>query len=264
MRINCTTEQGDRMLNLALCRGMILTLICLAMGISGATAAPQQATQLQATHQKAPGARPRIGVAFEGGGALGFAHIGVIQWLEEHHIPVDYISGTSMGGLVGGVYASGMSPDEIVEFVHQINWGAVLNGRIPFTDLSFRRKEDRLAFPNRMEFVLKNGFSLPGGLNSGARVGLLLDREMLPYWDLKSFDDLPIPFRCVATEITRGEKHIFDSGSLSQALRATMSIPGLFAPVHHDNEIFSDGAALDNLPVDVARSMGADVVIASR
>ena len=252
------------MLNLALCRGMILTLICLAMGISGATAAPQQATQLQATHQKAPGARPRIGVAFEGGGALGFAHIGVIQWLEEHHIPVDYISGTSMGGLVGGVYASGMSPDEIVEFVHQINWGAVLNGRIPFTDLSFRRKEDRLAFPNRMEFVLKNGFSLPGGLNSGARVGLLLDREMLPYWDLKSFDDLPIPFRCVATEITRGEKHIFDSGSLSQALRATMSIPGLFAPVHHDNEIFSDGAALDNLPVDVARSMGADVVIASR
>ena len=251
-------------MNLAICRRIVLTLFCFAMGFSRATAAPEQkATQLQARHQKAPGTRPRIGIAFEGGGALGFAHIGVIEWLEEHHIPVDYISGTSMGGLVGGFYASGMTPDEITEFVNNIDWSAMLNGRVPFTDLSFRRKEDRLAFPTRLEFGLKNGLSLPGGLNSGARVGLLLDRVMLPYWDLESFDDLPIPFRCVATEITRGERHVFDSGSLSQALRASMSIPGMFAPVHHGNEIYSDGGALDNLPVDVARSMGADVVIAS-
>jgi NTE family protein len=139
----------------------------------------------------------------------------------------------------------------------------VLSGQVPFQALSYRRKEDKLAFPNRLEFGLKHGFSLPSGLNTGAAVGLLFDRTMLPYWDLKSFNDLPIPFRCVATEITTGQPHVFEDGSLAQALRATMSIPGVFAPVHHDNDIYSDGGAVDNLPVDVARSMGAQVVISS-
>jgi NTE family protein len=209
-----------------------------------------------------PASRPKVALVFEGGGALGFAHIGVIEWMEAHHIPVDYVAGTSMGGLVGGLYASGMSSQEITSFVGGINWTTVLSGQVPFQALSYRRKEDKLAFPNRLEFGLKKGLSFPNGLNSGAAVGLLLDQQMLPYYDLKSFDDLPIPFRCVATDLTTGTEHVFKDGSLAQAMRSTMSIPGVFAPVEHGTQVYSDGAAVNNLPVDVARKMGADIVIA--
>lgn len=206
--------------------------------------------------------RPKIGLVLEGGGALGFAHIGVIEWMEQHHIPVDYVAGTSMGGLVGGLYASGQSPQEIQTFVGGIQWSKVLGGGVSYSALSFRRKEDKLAFPNRIELGLKNGLSVPEGLNSGSAVGLLLDKEMLPYYDLKKFDDLPIPFRCVATDMTTGGAHVFSDGSLAQAMRATMSIPGVFAPVQHGGHFFSDGGAVDNLPVDVAQKMGAQVIIA--
>ncbi|MDE1177881.1 MAG: patatin-like phospholipase family protein [Edaphobacter sp.] len=207
--------------------------------------------------------RKKIGLVLEGGGALGLAHIGVIRWMEQHHIPVDYVAGTSMGGLVGGLYASGMSPDEIDQFVERVDWDRVLSGQVPFSALSYRRKEDKLAFPNRMEFGLKKGLSLPGGLNSGAAVNLLFDSTMLPYWDLHTFDDLPIPFRCVATELNTGQAHVFEDGPLPRALRSTMSIPGVFSPVRVGNDLYSDGAAVDNLPVDVAKSMGAQVIISS-
>lgn len=257
------------MVNFGLCRRTILTLSLITTTLVGTSADSQQPTQQQAEPQQTaqplakPASRPRIGLVLEGGGALGFAHIGVIEWLEAHHIPVDDVAGTSMGGLVGGLYASGLSTDEIKAFVNRINWPAVLSGQVPFRSLSYRRKQDKVAFPNRIEFGLKKGISVPNGLNSGAAVGLLFDRTMLPYYDLKSFDDLPIPFRCVATEISTGQKHVFSDGSLSQALRATMSIPGVFAPVQHGNDVYSDGGAVDNLPVDVARQMGADIVIAS-
>src|SRR6202453_3281016 len=197
-----------------------------------------------------PAPRQRIGLVLEGGGALGFAHIGVIAWLEAHHIPVDDVAGTSMGGLVGGLYASGNSPQEIETFVGGINWSSVLSGQVPFPALSYRRKEDKLAFPNRLDFGLKHGFSFPNGLNSGSGVGMLLDREMLPYYDLKDFNDLPIPFRCVATDISTGTEHVFKDGSLGQAMRPTMWIPGVFAPVVHGDQVYSDGAAVNNLPVN--------------
>ncbi len=231
-----------------------LIVALLAASLAVPTGAQQPAVQ--------SASRPKVALVFEGGGALGFAHIGVIEWIEAHHIPVDYVAGTSMGGLVGGLYASGMSPQEIATFVGGINWTAVLSGQVPFPALSYRRKEDKLAFPNRLEFGLKHGFSLPSGLNSGSRVGLLLDEKMLPYYDLQSFDDLPIPFRCVATDMTTGKEHVFKDGSLAQAMRSTMSIPGVFAPVEHGTQVYSDGAAVNNLPVNVARAMGADIVIA--
>lgn len=206
--------------------------------------------------------RPRIALVLEGGGALGFAHIGAIQYLEEHHIPIDFVAGTSMGGLIGGLYASGKSPDEIRQLVGHIQWNEVLSGQTPFQDLSYRRKEDRVAYPNRLEFGLRHGLTLPSGLNSGHEVGLILDRALLPDYSLKTFDELPTPFRCVATNMTTRGKKVFDHGSLAQALRATMSIPGVFAPVSIDGEIFTDGGAVDNLPVDVAKQAGADIVIA--
>jgi predicted acylesterase/phospholipase RssA len=207
--------------------------------------------------------RPRIALVLEGGGALGFAHIGVIDYLEQHDIPVDLVVGTSMGGLVGGLYASGRSPDEIRTLLHDIDWDVAIGGRTPFRDLSYRRKQDREDFPNRLDFGLKHGLSFPEGLNSGQEVGLILDRATLPDYALTSFNDLPIPFRCVATNMNTGRAFVFDHGSLGQAMRATMSIPGVFVPVVIDGQTFTDGGSVDNLPVDVARADGADIVNAS-
>ena len=218
--------------------------------------APVQPTPPVVTH------RPSIGLVLEGGGALGLAHIGVLRWFEEHHIPVDYIAGTSMGGLVGGFYATGMSGDEIDKFMEGINWNRSLRNELPYLARSFRRKEDKRDYPNDLEFGLKHGISFPSGFNSGQQVGLILDRVALPYSDLKTFDDLPTPFRCVATDLVSGKARVFTGGSLSEALRATMSLPAIFSPVRRDGEIYVDGGLLDNLPVDVARAMGADIIIA--
>jgi len=206
--------------------------------------------------------RPTVGVALEGGGALGQAHVGVLKWFEQHHIPVDYLAGTSMGGLVGGLYATGKSSDELREVLLSADWPLLLGGGTPYEDLSFRRKEDAREIPNSIQIGLKHGASLPPGLNTGQQVNLLIDRETLPYSTLKSFSDLPIPFRCVSTELVSGKPHVFENGLLSDAMRATMSIPGVFAPVREGDKIYVDGGLVDNLPTDVVRQMGADVVIA--
>jgi NTE family protein len=225
--------------------------------------APTQQIPLQPTQALHMKRRPTIGVAFEGGGALGLAHIGVIEWLEAHHIPVDYISGTSMGGLVGGLYATGKSPAEIRALIKSIDWDEVLRGQLPFEDLAFRRKEDRLEYPNTIELGLKRGLGFPGGLNSGQQVQYILDRVALPYSNVASFDDLPIPFRCVGTEMSSGTAHVFKDGSLSVALRSTMSLPAIFNPVTTaEGKVYVDGGLLNNLPVDVVKNMGADIVIA--
>src|SRR4029077_13341541 len=214
--------------------------------------------------QSAPGAanHPKVGLVLEGGGALGLAHIGVIQWLEEHRIPVSYIAGTSMGGLVGGIYATGRSAGEVREVVEGIDWDVVIGGETPFGDLSYRRKQDYREFPTRMEFGLRDGLQFPSGFNTGQHVSFILDRISLPYSQLKSFDDLPIAFACVATDLSTNGEHIFRSGELNVALRSTMSLPGVFTPVHSGGHIYVDGGLLNNIPVDVARDMGADVMVA--
>jgi NTE family protein len=206
--------------------------------------------------------RPRIGLVLEGGGALGLAHAGVIQWLEENRIPVDMIAGTSMGGLIGGLYATGKTPDEIRTLIKDTKWNKVLGGSTPYRDLSFRRKEDRREYQNAFEFGLKEGTQFPSGFNSGQQVGLILDRVGLPYSEMKSFDDLPIPFRCVATDLVSGKAYPYDHGSLAEAMRATMSLPAFFVPVRDGSHVLVDGGLLDNLPVDLARKMGAQIVIA--
>lgn len=225
--------------------------------------AQEVATPVTPTEQPVPEKhRPRIGLVLEGGGALGLAHIGVIEWLEEHRIPVDVIAGTSMGGLVGGIYATGESPAQMKEMIREIKWKEVLGGVTPYSDLSFRRKEDRRDYPNRFEFGLKHGAQFPSGFNSGQEVGLILDRVGAPYSQMKSFDDLPIAFRCVSTDLVGGKAFVFEGGSLARALRATMSLPAFFSPVHEGERLYVDGGLLDNLPVDVARRMGVDIVIA--
>jgi NTE family protein len=188
---------------------------------------------------------------------LGLAHVGVITWLEEHHIPVDYIAGTSMGGLVGGVYATGHNAAELRQIVNGIPWDEVLSPTTPFQDLSFRRKEDARDYPNSLEFGLHKGLQLPAGLNSGQQVSLVLDKIALPYSEIESFDDLPTPFACVATDLVSGRAKVFRDGSLSLALRSTMSLPGIFTPVRTKDAIYADGGLLQNIPVEVAPTDGS-------
>ena len=232
-------------------QSLLLSCILLSTGVS----IPQEAPK------PAPAGRPKLGIVLEGGGALGLAHIGVLQWMEENRIPVSYVAGTSMGGLVGGIYATGRSPAEVKEITNTINWDDVLRGQTPFQDLSFRRKQDAHEVPNSLEFGLRKGLQFPGGFNSGQQVTLILDRVALPYSELKSFNDLPIPFACVATDLVSGKPHVFRSGPLSLALRSTMSLPGIFTPVRTGDHIYADGGLLNNIPIDVAKEMGADIVI---
>lgn len=221
-------------------------------------------SSLIAVSQNGPPARKRltIGVALEGGGALGLAHIGVLRWFEQHHIPIDYISGNSMGALVGGMYATGKSPDELEQLVKRMDWQLVIGGETPFEDLSFRRKEDARAVQNDLVVGFKHGATLPSGLSAGHQISLVIDRETLAYSSVKSFDDLPIPFRCVSTELISGKAHVFSNGPIGLAMRSSMSLPGIFAPVRDGDRLYVDGALVDNLPTDLARQMGPDLVIA--
>lgn len=238
----------NRLLRRTLC-GVVLCLFLPAASHAEDTAVPVAA-------------RPRIGLVLNGGGALGLAHIGVLQWLEEHHIPVDLVAGTSMGGLVGGAYATGESPAQIRNLVQGIDWDEVLSDTTPYRDLSFRRKEDTTEYPMNIQFGLKKkGLATQGGYKAGQQVQLLLDKIALPYSEVENFDDLPLPFGCVATDLVSGNAHVFRSGSLAFALRATMSLPAIFSPVRTKDAIYADGGLLDNLPVDVAKQMGADITL---
>ena len=219
------------------------------------------ASTIGLTQESQSSEHPKLGLVLEGGGALGLAHIGVIQYLEERHIPVSYIAGTSMGGLVGGVYATGRNAAEVRDVVKGIKWDEVISGQIPFDDLSFRRKQDAREYPTALEFGLREGLQFPSGFNSGQQVDLILDRIALPYSGLKSFNDLPIPFACVATDLVTNSEHVFRSGPLNLALRSTMSLPGIFSPIRDEGHIYVDGGLLNNIPVTVAKEMGADITL---
>ena len=155
-----------------------------------------------------------------------------------------------------------MRPPEINDLVSNIDWNEVLSGQGLFSDLAYRRKEDLRAYPNSLQFGLRHGLTVPGGLNAGQSITFLFDRIGLPYSLLNSFDDLPIPFRCVGTDLVTGQPHVFKEGPLGQALRSTMSLPAVFTPVNNGTTVYADGGLLDNLPVDVVKAMGADIVIA--
>jgi NTE family protein len=209
-----------------------------------------------------PADRPSVGLVLSGGGARGFAHIGVIRVLEQNRVPVDYVAGASMGALVGAMYALGYSPDEMERLVSTLSWDELLKPGAPYDELSFRRREDRRNIASPV--ILKgkvNSLKLPNALNSGHEIGLLFDKITLPYAEVRDFDRFPIPFRCVATDMVRGESVVLDSGSLSSSLRATMAIPGIFAPIEIDGRILADGGLVNNIPTNVAKAMGADIVL---
>jgi NTE family protein len=205
--------------------------------------------------------RPKIGVAFGGGSAKGIAHVGVIRWFEEHRIPIDVAAGTSMGGLIGGCYATGMSSAELDQMLSTMNWDELF-GSSNFAYKNIRRKTDARAYPSRLEFGVRKGITAPTSLNTGEQVDLLLARVTAPYYGIRTFDDLPTPFRAVALDLLSATQVILDRGSLASAMRATMSLPMIFPPVEIDGKVLVDGGAMNNVPADVTRGMGADVVIA--
>ena len=208
-------------------------------------------------------ARPRVCLVLSGGGARGLAHIGVLKVLEQLRVPVDCIAGTSMGAVVGGLYASGMTPEAIEAAMRSVDWQEAFRDAPPRQDLAFRRKQDDRNFLVRLPLGLKHGaFLLPKGLIQGQKLQETLRRLTLPYDHMASFDALPTPFRAVATDLETGKAVILDKGDLALAMRASMSAPGVFAPVDTGGRLLVDGGLAENLPIDVARAMGADVVIA--
>ncbi len=210
-----------------------------------------------------PPARPRIGLVLSGGGARGLAHVGVLQALEELRIPVDAIAGTSMGAVVGGLYASGKSPAEIDTLMRGIDWSAAFRDRPARNTLNFRRKQDDREFLVRFPLGIQSGnFRVPRGLIQGQRLTQTLRLETLPVATVDDFDELPTPFRAVAADLETGERVVLERGDLTSAMRASMSAPGVFAPVEVDGRLLVDGGIVENLPVDVVKSMGVDIVIA--
>jgi len=198
--------------------------------------------------------RPVIGIAFEGGGALGLAHVGVLQWMDEHHVPVDRITGTSMGALVGALIATGSTPKEIEELARSGILNDLFTVQPSLAHLSYRRRQDRTEMPGALSFGLKGGVTIGSGLISDNQLNAFLTREFVSYDSANlNYDDLPIPFRCVSTDLTTLQPKIFTSGPLPLSVRASISIPGVFPPVHLNGHVLIDGATVDNLPIDVLR-----------
>lgn len=207
--------------------------------------------------------RPRIGLVLGGGGARGLAHVSVIKELERRKIPIDCIAGTSIGALIGGLYASGMTIEEIETLVTTLDWANTFNDSLDRPDRSFRRKrDDDLSLLKSRPGIGKSGIKIASGLLAGETVMLLLERLTNEASRSGNFDQLVIPFRAVTTDINSGEAVILRNGNLAVALRASMSIPGVFRPVKIGDQILVDGGIVNQLPVDIVRAMGADVVIA--
>jgi len=239
----------------------VLALCLLVMLPALAHAQAPAATHAASTAPE----RPRTCLVLGGGGARGAAHIGVLKVLERERVPIDCIVGTSMGAVVGGLYASGYSADEIEAVLDRIDWAEVLHDKPPRNERSMRRKEDDLRLLGGVEVGLSDGrIAFPQGLIQGQKLEMLLRRLLLPTWQVHDFDQLPIPFQAIATDIVSGEKVVFAQGDLALAIRASMSVPGVFAPVRYQGRLLVDGGVVDNVPIDEARRLGAQRLIVSR
>ena len=217
----------------------------------------------QAVAQSMPSdGRPKIGLVLSGGGAKGAAHVGVIKVLEELNVPIDYIAGTSMGSIVGGLYASGMSADELEKAIKSIDWNDIFIDKPIREDRDFRRKLDDEGSLIRYKLGFKDGeFQFPRGAIDGQKLNLALRALSKRAIGINDFDKFPIPFRAVAADIVTGETVALGSGDLAKAMRASMAVSGIFPPVEIDGRLLVDGGLADNLPMDIARKMGADILI---
>jgi NTE family protein len=244
---------GKITLRLGLCWALVTAWLC-SPGLR-ADAAPADPE---------PTIRPRICLVLSGGGARGMAHIGVLKVLEDMKIPIDCIAGTSMGAIVGGLYASGMTAREIDATMRSLDWQEAFRDAPPRRDLAFRRKQDDRNFLVRLPLGLKHGkILLPKGFIQGQKLQETLRQLTLPFSNSTDFDLLPTPFRAVATDLETGEAVLMEKGDLAIAMRASMSAPGVFAPVELNGRLLVDGGLAENLPINVARAMHADILIVS-
>jgi NTE family protein len=207
--------------------------------------------------------RPKIGLVLSGGGAKGLAHIGVLKVLEECGIRPDYITGTSMGSIVGGLYSLGYTASEIEQFVLKADWSVLLSDKITWRDVAAFHKDEYPSYS--LKFIFNKGHKpgLPSGMIEGQEIHALLLKLCWSSNQYKSFDEFPIPFRCVATDIMSGQPIVFKDGNLADALRCSMSIPSIFSPVIKDSLLLADGGMVRNYPVQECLDMGADIIIGS-
>jgi len=206
--------------------------------------------------------RPKVAVVLGGGGAHAVAHLGALQELERQKVPIDLIVGTGIGGVIGGLYASGMTLSEIQDFLFETDWPDIFDPDTRREDLSFRRKRDDEDFLIKYRVGIKDGQAqLPTALVPNGKLARLLQSTLAHTKGIKRFDQLPIPFRTVTMDLLSGEEVVLDSGSLDRAILATLSSPGTLPPVEIDDRLLITGSLLNNIPIDVAREWGADVVI---
>ena len=242
-----------------------LTLTALVGGIQGLLVPWQAlAQEVVAPSADVPApTRPRIGLVLGGGGAKGAAHIGVLRVLDELRIPVDCVTGTSMGALVGGTFASGMPPAEIEKAVLAINWSRTVGSEGLRDRTPINRKLAVITYTNSLDLAIKDGeIKAASGLLKTQDIEDVIRGLVAGSRYTEDFDDLPIPFRAVATDMLAAEMAVLESGDLSVAMRASMAVPGAFSPVVIGEKVLSDGGMMRNLPVDIARNLCADVVIA--
>ncbi len=215
---------------------------------------------LKKIFSKFPNKRPSIGLALAGGGAKGFAHSGILQLIDSLDIPVDFIVGNSMGGLTAALYSIGYSGKDLERYIKGLDWNRVLDDRPEREELPFIEKKKNGMY--QLSVGLE-GYqpTVPSGMIFGQNIQMEFLSMTAPYEDVTDFDNLPIPFRCVAVDLVTGKEITLKSGSLSKAMRATMSIPSAFSPVDWDNYLLVDGMVLNNFPVDVVKEMGADIII---
>lgn len=253
----------SRIITLAAC---LLLFAAAAAQLPAAASAPppSSAPTAQVTPPAQPAAprRLRIGLVLSGGGARGAAHIGVLEMLDRLHVPVDAIAGTSMGAVVGGLYASGMSGREIAQAMGSVDWQSAFRDRPPLGELDYRRKQEEEQYLVNLPLGLQGRkLVIPRGLIQSQKLTETLRTLTLPVARIRDFDQLPTPFRAVATNLENGSASVLAAGDLATAMRASMSVPGVFAPVEYHGQVLVDGGLVDNLPIDVARAMHVDVLI---
>jgi NTE family protein len=243
--------------------GLVRIFFLPLLAIAGLTVAPHAAFATDSVAQEAkPTARQKIGLVLGGGGARGSAHVGVLKVIEELRIPIDYIAGNSMGAIVGGLYASGMTPDQIAHELKTIDWDDTFNDDPARPDRTFRRKRDDDFYLAKARLGMRDGeVQFPFGLIQGQKFDLHLSRLTLRSAKTHDFNKLPTPFRAVATDIETGQEVVLQSGNLARSIRASMAVPGGFDPVEIDGKLLVDGLVVNNVPVNIARDMGADIVI---
>ena len=236
---------------------------CAAIAVLALSLAPPAPAADTPPAAPPPEARPRIGLALSGGGARGIAHVGVLKVLDEMRIPINCVTGTSMGSIVGGTFAAGVSPQKLEDIVLKADWAEIFRDQPPRAEIAIRRKADDYKTLFKPEFGVKDGsLALPTGVIAGVSIESFFRVMTTQALDIADFSKLPIPFRAMATNIETGEAVVLDHGSIAQAMRASMSVPGALAPVEIDGKLLVDGGIANNLPINEARSLCADVVIA--